>query len=136
MGEDAKSDDSYASSIERTFVENNYTVEMGYVGQAPQHEWKHTQSDRNLKGDPDFLWIQINLHNNEFLKIAMEQTGVRQGKNGFEKNKNPERTDDTPDNPDEHKTHVTDAFDTLWYGMNFHYTEVSSVLAGTFAFLK
>ena len=134
--EDAKSDDSYASIIERTFVENNYTVEMVYVGQAPQHEWKHTQIDRNLKGDPDFLWIQINLHNNEFLKIAMEQTGVRQGKNGFEKNKNPERTDDTPDNPDEHKTHVTDAFDTLWYGMNFHYTEVSSVLAGTFAFLK
>ena len=134
--EDAKSDDSYVSIIERTFVENNYTVEMVYVGQAPQHEWKHTQIDRNLKGDPDFLWIQINLHNNEFLKIAMEQTGVRQGKNGFEKNKNPERTDDTPDNPDEHKTHVTDAFDTLWYGMNFHYTEVSSVLAGTFAFLK
>lgn len=119
--EDAKSNDSYASIIERTFVENNYTVEMVYVGQAPQHEWKHIQIDRNLKGDPDFLWIQINLHQNEFLKIAMEQTGVRQGKNGFEKNKNPEKTDDTPDNPDEHKTHVTDAFDTLWYGMNFYF---------------
>ena len=123
--ETATSDESYASAIETTLTANNYKVEMVYVGQAPKHEWKHLQIDRTLKGDPDFLWVQFNLHQNEFLKIAMEQAGVRQGKNGFEKNKNPESTDDTPDNPDQYKTHVTDAFDTLWYGMNYHFTEVS-----------
>ena len=53
----------------------------------------------------------------------MEQTGIKQGKNGFEKDKTPEGTEDTPDNPDEYKTHVTDAFDTLWYGMNYYYQE-------------
>ena len=134
--ETANSNESYASAIENTLIENNYSVEMVYVGQAPKHEWKHLQIDRTLKGEPDFLWIQINLHQNEFLKIAMEQTGVRQGKNGFEKNKNPESTDDTPDNPDQYKTHVTDAFDTLWYGMNFFFTDVNASAGGGVYFLK
>ena len=39
---------------------------------------------------PGYLTIRFNLLNNEFLKIAMEQTGVRQGRNGFEKDKSPE----------------------------------------------
>lgn len=60
---------------------------MVYVGQAPKHEWKHLNIDLALKGDPQFLWIRFNLYQNEFLKIAMEQTGIKQGKNGFEKDK-------------------------------------------------
>ena len=69
---------------------------------------------------PGYLTIRFNLLNNEFLKIAMEQTGVRQGRNGFEKDKSPESTPDSAEEPDEYKTHITDAFDTLWYGMNFY----------------
>ena len=105
---------------------------MVYVGQAPKHEWKHLNIDLTLKGDPQFLWVQINLHQNEFLKIAMEQTGIKQGKNGFEKDKTPEGSDDTPDNPDEYKTHITDAFDTLWLGMNFYSTAPGSNSSGVF----
>ena len=85
-----------------------------------------------MKGDPQFLWIQINLYQNEFLKIAMEQTGIKQGKNGFEKDKTPEGTPDTPDNPDEYKTHITDAFDTLWLGMNFYFTLPGTSTGGIF----
>lgn len=121
--ESASSGESYAETIEKVFTDNGYKVTMVYVGQAPKHDWKHLMIDRTLKGDPDFLWIQINLHNNEFLKLALEQAGVRQGKNGFEKDKSVEGSADTPDNPDQYKTHVTDAFDTLWYGMNFFYAE-------------
>lgn len=47
----------------------------------------------------------------------MEQTAVKVGKNGFEKDKSPEATD-SPDNPDEYKTHITDAWDTLFVGAN------------------
>lgn len=121
--ENASSTESYADTIEKAFTQEGYQVTMVYVGQAPRHDWKHLMLDRTLKGDPEFLWIQINLYANEFLKIALEQTGVRQGRNGFEKDKSPESTDDTPDNPDQYKTHVTDAFDTLWYGMNFYFQE-------------
>ena len=65
----------------------------------------------------------------------MEQTGVKQGKNGFEKDKTPEHLPDTPDNPDEHKTHVTDAWDTLFIGVNFFYTE-PSMLSGGIMFIS
>lgn len=118
--------ESYADVISRVFEENGWNVTMVFVGEAPRHDWKHEGIDLSLKGDPNYLGILINAINNEFLKIAMEQTGVRQGKNGFEKNKTPEGTADTPDNPDEYKTHVTDAFDTLWYGMNYYYREEGS----------
>lgn len=119
--ENATSSESYAETIEKTFTEEGYRVTMVYVGQAPKHDWKHLMIDRTLKGDPEFLWPQINLYQNDFLKLAMEQAGIRQGRNGFEKDKTPESSDDTPDNPDQYKTHVTDAFDTLWYGMNFYF---------------
>ena len=130
--ESGSSTETYADIIERVFKENGYHVTMVYVGQAPKHEWKHLNIDLTLKGDPQFLWIQINLHQNEFLKIAMEQTGVKQGKNGFEKDKTPEGTPDTPDNPDEYKTHITDAFDTLWLGMNFYFTLPGTRAGGIF----
>ena len=129
--ENATSTESYADTIERTFISEGYQVNMVYVGQAPKHDWKHLMIDRSLKGDPDFLWIQFNLYNNEFLKIAMEQAGIRQGRNGFEKDKSVESTEDTADNPDEYKTHVTDAFDTLWYGMNFFFQDSASHSSST-----
>ena len=66
------------------------------------------------------MFPMFNSYNNEFLKLALEQAGVRQGRNGFEKDKSVEATADSPDNPDEQKTHVTDAWDTLWFGMNFY----------------
>ena len=91
-----------------------------YIGQAAMHDWKHNQIDRALKGDESLLFLRFNLYNNEFLKMAMEQAGVRWGKNGFEKDKSPESTEDTPDNPDEFKTHVTDGWDTLFIGANFY----------------
>ena len=58
--ESGSSTETYADIIERVFKENGYKVTMVYVGQAPKHEWKHLNIDLTLKGDPQFLWIQIN----------------------------------------------------------------------------
>lgn len=124
--ESGSSSESYSSLIERIFTENGWEVEPVYVGQPPRHDWKHEGIDLSLKGDSRYLRIRFNIINNEFLKIAMEQTGIRQGRNGFEKDKSPEKLPDTPESPDEYKTHITDAFDTLWYGMNFWYRDPSS----------
>ena len=133
--ENATSSESYAEVIEKTFIQEGYDVTMVFVGQAPKHDWKHMMIDRTLKGDPEFLWVQINLYNNDFLKIAMEQAGIRQGRNGFEKDKSVENSEDTADNPDEYKTHVTDAFDTLWYGMNFYFQDLTYTGGNTIVFL-
>jgi len=128
--ETGTSAESYADTIINILTNNRWNVTDVYIGQAPRHDWKHLQIDRALKGDTELLYPTFNAMNNELLKIAMEQTGVRQGKNGFEKDKTPEALPDTPDNPDETKTHVTDAWDTLFIGVNFFYTEPSSSLGG------
>lgn len=128
--ETGSTSESYADVINRVFTDNGWEVEMVFVGQPPRHDWKHEGIDLSLKGDPGYLTIRMNLLTNEFLKIAMEQTGVRQGRNGFEKDKKPESTPDSAEEPDEYKTHITDAFDTLWYGMNFHLRTEPSDSAG------
>lgn len=113
--------DSYKDTVIKVLNKNRWNITDVFTGQSPGHDWKHMQIDKSLKGDPQFYYPVFNMIHNEFLKIAMEQTGVRQGKNGFEKDKTPEHNTDTPDAPDEHKTHVTDAWDTLWYGINYYY---------------
>jgi len=122
--------ESYAETIIRVFNANKYNITGVYIGQAPRHDWKHLQIDLALKGDPSLLFPTFNLIHNEYLKIAMEQTGIRQGKNGFEKDKTPEGTPDTPDSPDEYKTHITDAWDTLFTGTNFYFVEPSKSTGG------
>ncbi|MDR1370813.1 MAG: hypothetical protein LBJ72_11920 [Dysgonamonadaceae bacterium] len=112
--------ESYADTIIRIFSDNRYNVTDVYIGQGVPHDWKHEQIDLALKGFSGLLFPVFNLYNNEFLKLAMEQTGVRQGKNGFEKDKRPEALDDSPEYPDESKTHITDAWDTLFVGTNYH----------------
>ena len=101
---------SYADIIIEELDKRKFKVTPAYIGQAYRHDLKHMYIDSALKGDPEYLFPQFNLMNNEYLKIALEQTGVRQGRNGFEKDKSVEKTLDTPENPDEIKTHITDAF--------------------------
>lgn len=127
--------ESYKDTIIRIFTENKWDVTPVYIGQTSRHDWRHEQIDRALKSDPNLLYPIFNMYNNEFLKLAMEQTGVRVGKNGFEKDKTPEATEDSPDAPDEYKTHVTDAWDTLFVGANFFLPDHESQTNGII-FLK
>ena len=121
--ESGSSSESYSDLIIRLFESDGWNVTPVFVGPPPRHDWKHEMIDLTLKGSPQFLSIRINILNNEFLKVAMEQSGIRQGRNGFEKDKSPEGTPDSVEAPDEFKTHITDAFDTLWYGMNYYFTD-------------
>ena len=123
--------ESYADTIIRILRdENNWDVTDVYIGQTSRHDWRHEQIDRALKHDPDLLYPVFNMYNNEFLKLAMEQTSVKVGKNGFEKDKSPEATEDSPDAPDEYKTHVTDAWDTLFVGANFFMPDLAIASGG------
>lgn len=124
------SSESYKDTIIRYFEKAGWKVTAIYIGLQPKHSWKHQQIDMAMKGDPSLLFPVFNLYNNEFLKIAMEQTGVKPGKDGFEKDKSPEKTPDSPDNPDEYKTHITDAWDTLFVGTNFFFNGVGGSFGG------
>jgi hypothetical protein len=115
--------ESYADTVTKYFEMNGFSVTPVFIGAQPQHEWRHKQIDLAMKGDASLLYPLFNLFNNEYLKLAMEQSGVRPGKDGFEKDKTPEKLPDSEDNPDEYKTHITDAWDTLFVGTNFFFTE-------------
>lgn len=128
--ETGKDSESYADTIHRCLTDEGLRVTDVYIGQQPRHDFRHKEIDRALKGDEDLLFPIFNLYNNEFLKIAMEQTAIKTGRNGFEKDKAPEKLPDSPENPDEYKTHITDAWDTLFIGTNFFYTEPSKLSVG------
>lgn len=128
--ETGKDSESYADTIIRCLKEHGLRVTPVYIGQQPRHDWRHLNIDLALKGEPTLLFPVFNEYNNEFLKIAMEQTDVKTGARGFEKDKGPEKTADSADAPDEHKTHVTDAWDTLFVGMNFFRATPSKASSG------
>lgn len=117
---DAKTGESYRDIIIRVFTQHGYKVEPVYVGQQPRHDWRYEHINMAFKGDRRYLFPTFNIYNNEYLKLALERTAVKQGKNGIEKDKSEEKELDSQNNPDQTKTHITDAWDTLWFGTNFH----------------
>lgn len=128
--------ETYADTIIRVLEHNKYEVTSVYIGQAPRHDWKHNQIDMALKGSGELLFPTFNEMNNEYLKLALERTGIKVGRNGFEKDKSDERLLDSPENPDETKTHITDAWDTLFLGANFFWDGISTGSGGTWAGMR
>lgn len=117
--------ESFADVVIKTLTKRKWKVEGVYIGKPANHAIKHQWFDRAFKGDPEYLFPTFNQDNNEYLTIAMEQTGIKVGRNGFEKNKDPEKLADSIEAPDEKKTHITDAFDTMYIGMMYHYPSIS-----------
>lgn len=60
----------------------------------------------------------LNRENNEALILAMEQTGARNGPEGFKKDQSGEKLAETEEDKLEYRTDGTDAWDTLFIGMN------------------
>ena len=67
----------------------------------------------------------FNRDNNEALLLAMEQCSIYQGPNGFKKDKRGEKISETEEDKLENRTDGTDAFDSLFIGMNNFPTEMS-----------
>lgn len=127
----AASSESYHNIVVRILSANGFNVRDVYIGNPMRHDEKHTYIDLALKGDGRYLFPTFNLYNNEYLKLAMEQAGVKVGRNGFEKDKSMEKLEDSPDFPDEQKTHITDAWDTLFIGCNFYPVDMLDSLPPT-----
>lgn len=77
-----------------------------------------------------FILFSINTTTSSSNLAHGTNSGESNGKNGFEKDKSPEATEDSPDNPDEYKTHITDAWDTLFVGANFFMPELAYAESG------
>lgn len=91
------------------------------MGRPMEHRFKHKDINEALAG-VTYPFIRINKENNEALIVAMENTGVRVGSNGFEKDKSKEKYVETEVDPLELRTDGTDAFDSLFIGVkHFRY---------------
>lgn len=129
IAEDAVDAESYADIVINTLERKGWNVQTIYIGNPVNHSDKHLWIDNALKGDPQYLFPEFNIYNCEDLIIAMQQAGIKIGRDGFKKDKDPEKKPDTDETPDQFKTHITDAWDTLFVGCNYYpYTDTGVVL--------
>jgi hypothetical protein len=121
----AVSDEDFASVICSQFEKNRWRVYRVHIGNPLRHHEKYLMLDQAFKGQK-YLFPQVNQPNNEALVLAMQHTGVRVGPNGFQKDKSGEKEAESEEDRLEHRTDGTDAFDTLFIGMNFYSFETGS----------
>lgn len=118
QGKSAISAETYADTILRVLRNRGYFVYDVYIGQAWLHDRKHKEIDSGFKGQMNLKPL-FNKPNNEDLIIAMERTTTTITRNGWGKDKSDEKEEDSEENPSEHRTDGTDAWDTLYIGLNF-----------------
>lgn len=111
---------SYKEMVVKTLVDNGWTVNEFYLGQVPTHETRYKLWSKAYSGDGRLPMPMYNRKNCKYLILALQLAGVIQGKNGFEKDKRPERNHDIPQ---EETTHLTDAHDTPFYARFVQFLE-------------
>ena len=104
---------SFADIVIAAFVKNGWNIISRYIGKAAGHHDKFLFWGEFLKGkDRRLPKFTLNKTNCKYLIISMQQAGVLQGRNGFEKDKRPEHQKNATH---EETTHFSDAADTLYY---------------------
>lgn len=119
QGAYASSAETFSDIVKYELRKEKWNVVDMFIGKPMKHNLKHQYINDALTGRK-YLFPTFNKSNNEFLLPAMENTGVMIGRNGFEKNKSGEKLEETEEDPLELRTDGTDAWDTLFIGMNFH----------------
>lgn len=124
----------FADIVYSELSAKGWLVNMINIGNPWKHNLKHQYINDALTGIK-YLLPLFNMTNNEFLLPAMEQCGIKIGRNGFEKDKSGEKLAETDDNVLEMRTDGTDAWDTLFIGCNF-FPYQSSAIANANTVLK
>lgn len=108
---------SYCDEVIHHLKEGGFHVNEKYIGKAPSHNVKYLFFQK-LYGQTNSRWplVHMNRIACDPLVTSIDNSGVRQGKNGFEKDK---RAEQDPNAKQEETTHLSDAHDTLLFGM-FH----------------
>lgn len=109
--------DDFASVIQNAFNKRGWHVQRVFIGNPMKHNEKHGLINMGLKGQKGLIPM-FNRPNNEHLLLAIESTGVYIGSSGFRKDKRGEKLVETEEDKLETRTDGTDAFDTLYIGMN------------------
>jgi len=119
QGAYASDTETFADIVKYELRKRSWSIIDQFIGKPMRHNLKHQYINDALTGRK-YLFPSFNRTNNEFLLPAMENTGVKIGRNGFEKDKSAEKLEETEEDPLELRTDGTDAWDTLFIGCNFH----------------
>ena len=109
--------DDFRKVIEREFKNHGWKIKSVYLGHPMRHNEKYLLINSGFAGKQR-LTPYFNIDNNEALLIAIQSAGIMRGRNGFSKHKAGEKLAESEENLLEHRTDGTDAFDTLYIGMN------------------
>ena len=129
QGSYASDTETFADIVKYELRKRNWNVEEQFIGKQMKHNLKHQYINDALTGRK-YLFPTFNRSNNEYLLPAMESTGVKIGRNGFEKDKSAEKLEETEEDPLELRTDGTDAWDDLFIGMNFYPIHALGISSG------
>lgn len=104
---------NYADEVQRLLRQAGWDVRPHYVGAAPPHPVKYQFLGKILsERDPSLPKVRMHRENCRATYNSMRMVAIKQGKNGFEKDKSPERKQSV----DQAKApHLSDAVDQLLY---------------------
>jgi len=127
QGAYAVSNETFKDIVEEELKKGGWLVNSVYIGKQMRHDLKHQYINDALTGIK-YLLPMFNKNNNEQLLPALEQTGIKIGRNGFEKDKSGEKLPETDADPLELRTDGTDAWDDLFIGLNWFPQSTNNVL--------
>jgi hypothetical protein len=113
----AVNDKDFKSVVCDEFEKLGWCLIPVYTGNPMKHMEKWLLISQAFAGQRG-LFPMINRENNEALILAMQQAGARNGPEGFKKDKTGEKLAETEEDKLEYRTDGTDAWDTLFIGMN------------------
>lgn len=115
VADNAAKDHSFAEEICTILRKNGWDVRRKYIGKTPSHGLKYDFWTDLLEGKREEGYtFECNEATHQEAIIAIQTTPVMLGKTGFEKDKRKERD---PAFPQVEAPHVTEAMDTLWWGL-------------------
>lgn len=117
VGKDGKSPMTYADEVIKALKAAGWKVKEVYLSQVPPQNSRYLGWGWALREiDGRFARQRFNRQNMRPVVKAMSNAEVKEGKNGFAKNKLPEQDDSVPN---QEATHYTDALDTVFWYLTF-----------------
>lgn len=129
----AVNDEDFRSVVCDEFSKQGWTARDVHIGNPMRHMEKWLLISEGFTAKSGLIPM-INSNNNEELLLAMEQTGVYKGAEGFKKDKRGEKLAETEEDRLEYRTDGTDAFDTLYIGC-VKFPQIVSPFAVTSSFM-
>lgn len=107
---------TYVSELCDVLKSYGWKIDLDYIGRTPLHTDRYNLWANSLRGWPDFPTISMNRYHTQVLRDAMRLTKSKEGTtdNVIKKNKADERKENFPQ---EKAPHITDAADTLLWGI-------------------